>query len=152
MLRTVEKNLSTGIEYSFGGVKESVDYTYNESMDNAPENAELTNGSSHQIIYDELGRKVTDSSHSGSAWVLISRYSYLDNASDSIKTSALASKINYNLSSIKDLEYEYDSRGNIVQIISGALTYAMEKGCNMRRTFSCHFRLQHKQTSQQNSE
>ena len=117
------KNLSTGIDYSFGGATESIDYTYNEAMDNAPSNANFTNGSSSAITYDALGRKICDALHSGYSFFLKTTYSYLDNASDSSKTSGLVSKIDYDLSSIKDLEYEYDSRGNIVRIIKDDVEY-----------------------------
>ena len=116
------KNLTTGLKYSFGGLNESVSYTYKESMDNAPENANFTNGSSSSISYDSLGRKYRDYINSAAGNVLTSTYSYVDHATEANRTSGLVSKIDYNLSSLDDIEYEYDSRGNITQITSGGFT------------------------------
>ena len=115
------KNLSTGIDYSFGGTTEKITYTYNESKDNAPANASFNNSSSSAIAYDALGRKSMDALHSGYSFFLKTTYSYLDNASDSSKTSGLVSKIDYDLSSIEDLEYTYDVNGNITGIREGGI-------------------------------
>ena len=111
------------MKYSFGGLNESVSYTYKESMDNAPENANFTNGSSSSISYDSLGRKYRDYINSAAGNVLTSTYSYVDHATEANRTSGLVSKIDYNLSSIEDLEYEYDSRGYIVRVIKGTAEY-----------------------------
>ncbi|MBO7319994.1 MAG: RHS repeat-associated core domain-containing protein [Clostridia bacterium] len=113
------KNLSTGIDYSFGGITESIDFTYDQSKDNAPYKAIFTDSSESRITYDNLGRKFKDSLYKNGSIFLNSTYYYIDNASDSSKTSGLVSKINYNLSSIEDLEYSYDSCGNITQIKKG---------------------------------
>ena len=113
------KNLSTGIEYSFGGVKEAFGYTYNESKDNAPSNTVFSDGTESRIEYDALGRKNKDALYKNNTLFFKATYSFLDNASDSSKTSGLVSKIDYDLGSLEDLEYSYDSRGNITQIKKG---------------------------------
>ena len=113
------KNLSTGIEYSFGGVKEAFGYTYNESKDNAPSNTVFSDGTESRIEYDALGRKNKDALYKNNTLFFKATYSFLDNASDSSKTSGLVSKIDYDLGSLEDLEYLYDSRGNITQIKKG---------------------------------
>ena len=90
-------------------------------MDNAPENANFTDGSSSSIAYDSLGRKYRDYITSPSGRVLTSTYSYVDHATVANRTSGLVSKIDYNLSTLDDIEYEYDSRGNITKITYGDL-------------------------------
>ena len=116
-----DKNLSTGISYKYGGTEENVSFIYNEAMDNAQEKATFTNGSSYMSGYDALGRSVMNAIYANNMLGLITRYSYLDNSSDSSKTSGLVSEITYNTDDIDDLQYEYDSRGNITGITYGEL-------------------------------
>ena len=115
------KNLTTGLKYSFGGITESFDFIYDQSKDNAPYQATFTDGSATRILYDSLGRKFRDSLYKNNTAFFSSTYSYLNKASDPNRTSGLVSEIDYNLSSIEDLEYSYDSRGNITGIREGGI-------------------------------
>lgn len=117
------KNLTTGVEYKFGGLTEKMFYEYNNSMDNAPEKTTLTNNDWVYNDYDELGRVEKNWLHANGSTLLFVYYDYVNSAADADKTSGLVSKISYSNSNIKPLEYKYDSRGNITRIIYDNVYY-----------------------------
>ena len=92
-------------------------------MDNAPQKTVFASNNKYEIAYDSLGRRISDavSLTSASNAILTNSYSYVDHATVANRTSGLVSKIDYNLSTLDDIEYEYDSRGNITLVTYGDL-------------------------------
>lgn len=118
-----ERNLTTGVDYSFAGAKASVSYSYNKNMDNALEQTMFTNGDFVKKSYDSLGRNTRDYIYANNVIALKTDYKYLNNSSDSTKTSGLVSEITYNNDNINNLRYEYDNRGNIKYVITDNILY-----------------------------
>ena len=132
-----EKNLTTGINYKFGGTTGSMTYTYDESMDNAPTASNFGSSIRTKSQYDKLGRlSIYAAMNEKNTYPYTASYSYISNPSDSAKTSGVVSGITYRFADIPSLSYTYDKNGNITKITSPS-----DSGIEFNYTYDKHDQL-----------
>ena len=100
----------TGYSYSISGVNSRTS-TNTYDQHNRISQTSSAAGDTIQYYYDSLGRVISKQTGDFSEC-----YEYLDNSSDSAKTSSLISKITlkYNGITTRTIEYTYDNLGNIL--------------------------------------